>query len=124
MADPITTIPGQVPVRINHTYAITITDLTVKKDTAQATKSGAFGNFAMAKGVPQYSFTFKMPPRVIGYEVPLSVLEEGFTLSYDLGLQTYTLFGCGVSSESLTVSQQSGGTDTDFNGNALRRDPA
>jgi hypothetical protein len=116
-------IPGQVPILINHQFALTIEDLSVKRTRASAVRSGFAGNFGKSKGIYQYSFSFKMPPLVVGYEIDLSVLAEPFTLTYRLGNVEFSLNGAEVNDDSLAVAQQAGSTGSDFNGNALNRTP-
>lgn len=114
-------IPGQVPVRINDTYAITIENLSVQGTRSVAVASGFAGNFAKRKGIKQFTFSFDMPPLVVGYEVPLAVLEQPFKLTYVVGSVEYDLDGCDLSDDSLSVAQQSGNTTSQFRGNALNR---
>lgn len=116
-------IPGQVPVLINHTYALTIEDLSVNRTRASAVRTGFAGNFAKSEGVYQYTFNFTMPPLATGYEVPLATLAAPFSLTYRLGAIEFTLNGCTANDDSLTVAQQAGNTSSQFRGNALSRTP-
>ncbi len=116
-------IPGQVAITIAHAYALTIEDLSVKRTRASTVRTGFGGNFAKSRGVYQYTYSFKMPPLMVGFEVPLLVLAAPHALTYFLGSIEYTLDGCEVNDDSLSISQQSGNTGCDFNGNALKRTP-
>jgi len=117
-------IPGQVPVLINHTFALTIENLTVQRTRSSSVATGFAGNYAKRKGVYQYAFTFDMPPLATGgFEVPLPVLSETFTLTYRVGDQEFTLNGADVNDDDLNVAMQQGNTTTKFRGNALSRSP-
>lgn len=117
------TIPGQVPVLINHTYALTIENLSVQRTRSSSVATGFAGNFAKRTGVYQYSFNFEMPPLATGWEVPVEVLAAPFTLTYRVGALEYSLDGCEVNDDSLSVAMQQGNTSSTFRGNALQRKP-
>jgi hypothetical protein len=117
------TIPGQVPVLINHTYALTIENLSVQRTRSSSVATGFAGNFAKRTGVYQYSLSFEMPPLATGWEVPVEVLAAPFTLTYRVGALEYSLDGCEVNDDSLSVAMQQGNTQSTFRGNALQRKP-
>jgi len=116
-------IPGQVPVLINHTFALTIENFSVHRTRSSAVATGFAGNFAKRKGVFQYSFEFDMPPLTVGYEVPLAVLEQPFTLTIRPGASEYSYGGCEVNDDDLSVAMQAGSTSSKFRGNAIDRTP-
>ena len=116
-------IPGQVPVLVNHTFSLTIENLSISRTRSSTVRTGFAGNFAKSKGVYQYTFSFEMPPLVIGYEIPLAVLAAPFTLTIRPGVNEFSLNGAEVNSDDLKVSMQQGNTSSNFSGNALSRTP-
>lgn len=116
-------IPGQVPILINHTFALTIENFSVHRTRASQVATGFAGNYGKRKGVYQYSFEFDMPPTVVGYEVPLEVLAQPFTLTIRPGAKEFSFFGCEANDDDLSVSMQSGSTSSKFRGNAISRKP-
>jgi len=117
-------IPGQVPILIDHTFALTIENLTVQRTRASSVATGFAGNYAKRTGVYQYTFSFDMPPLATGgFEVPLSVLSKPFTLTYRVGDQEFSLNGAEVNDDDLNVAMQQGNTTSKFRGNALSRTP-
>lgn len=117
-------IPGQVPVLINHTFALTIENFSGQRTRASSVASGFAGNFAKRRGIYQYSVSFDMPPLATGgFEVPLSVLAVPFDLTLRVGDQEFTYNGCEVNDDDLSVTMQTGNTTAKFRGNALSRTP-
>lgn len=116
-------IPGQVPILWNHTFALTIENFSVQATAASSVATGFAGNYATREGVPQYTFSFDMPPLASGFEIPLSVLKTRGTITYRVGEQEYNLYGAKVNDDDLSVSMQQGNTTSKFRGNALSRDP-
>jgi hypothetical protein len=117
-------IPGQVPILWNHTFVLTIENFSIKASQSSDVATGFAGNFATRDGVPQYSFTFDMPPTAAGFEVDLSVLKTRGTLTYRIGAQEFTLNGAKVNEDDLSVAMKAGTTTCRMSGNALSRTPA
>lgn len=126
MADPAAQqiIPGQVPITIDHAFALTIENLSCTKSAASAVAYGFAGPFGSRDGQPTVTFTFEMPPLATGFEVDLSVLYTRKTWEYTVGAVVYTLVNARVTSDSTSVDQLQGNTRTTFQGNAFQRLPA
>lgn len=117
-------IPGQCPILVNHTFALTIENFSVQRTRSSSVATGFAGNYAKRTGIYQYSFNFDMPPLATGgYEVPLTVLASAHSITYRVGDQEFTLDGCEVNSDDLSVAMAAGNTTSKFTGNALRRSP-
>ena len=117
-------IPGQCPISINHQFALTVEDFSVQRSRPVSVATGFAGNFGKRVGVAQYTFSYTMPPLANGYEVPLAVLSQPHSITYLVGNQEFTLDGCDLSSDDLTVAMAAGTTGSKFSGNALKRTPA
>lgn len=117
-------IPGQVKILIDSKNAFTVENFGVQMTRASEVASGWAGNFARRNGVPQYAFSFEMPPRMKnGFEVDLATLETPHDWSYQIGDQVFTLTNAQVNSDDLSVAMQQGNTRCNFRGNALHRLP-
>lgn len=116
-------IPGQVPVLIEHKFALTVEDLSVTRRQQSAIASGFAGNYARRDGIAQYEFNFSMPPLASGFEFDPAILTQPFTLTYRLGNVEYNLVAAKCNSDDLAVAMQSGNTTTKWSGNALSRTP-
>lgn len=117
-------VPGQIPILVNHRFLLTVEDFSVARTRSSSVATGFAGNFAKRTGVYQYSFSFSMPPLATGsFEVSLGELGAPFTLSYRIGAQEFSLVGCEVNDDDLSVAMQAGSTTAKFRGNALSRVP-
>jgi hypothetical protein len=120
-----TQIPGQIPVLINDTFATNITNFSPRRTQASQIYTGFLGNFGKSYGVPQYSFTMQMPPRVDkgGWQFNPAVLARPFTLSFRIGSQEYRLTGCTVNDADLSVAMKEGNVGSNMAGTAMKCDP-
>lgn len=119
-----TQIPGQVMIRIASKLSFTIENFSVQMMRASEILTTFAGNIGSRDGVPQYSFTFEMPPlRLLGFEVPFAILETRNDWEYLFGTQYVVLVGAQVNSDDLSFAMQQGNTRCNFRGNALKRLP-
>ena len=102
---------GQVPAEIDHKYAVTLTDLDVKKATQTTVKKGALGPIGTAQGIPDYTANFTLAYPKTGLELNLEALSlkpGGFSLTYTAGINRWSLVGCKLSEDTLTVNNAQG----------------
>ncbi len=104
-------LAGRIPLKINHVPAITARDVSVKKSRKQEVHVGAYGRIGRSQGQARYSgsITFSTPEDRAEFielaEAGMADDAEGFTLTYQKGLETYLLTDCGIAEDDLSSDQ-------------------
>jgi hypothetical protein len=105
---------GRIPVTINGSKAIAVTDVDVSEPKTQVQKATADGTVIRSEGVPLPKFTLK-GGLLKDKQVFLSLFDEAskqgqVDLGYRLGTEEYVLVDCGL--DNIQVSSDSNGTGT------------
>jgi hypothetical protein len=102
---------GQCIAEIDHVYAVTITDLEVRKSVPTTVKKGALGPIGAAQGIADYTASFTLAYPKTGLEFNLEALAAkpgGFSFTYSAGVNRWTLAGCKIPEETLSGNQGQG----------------
>lgn len=115
---------GQVPAEIDHSIAVTMTNLRVNKSTPTRVKKGALGPIGTAQGIPDITATCQLAVPKTGLEINLEALGikvGGFTLTYTAGINRWALLGCVVSGDAISVDNGAGEVEVSFDITATER---
>lgn len=111
---PNISIVGQVPLEIDHAFAITATSFDVSVNTPTTVKKGAFGPIGTARGIADVTANIRFSVPATGLEFNLSDLDArplGFTVTYTTGANRYSLVGCHINNKGTTNDPASGNTE-------------
>lgn len=117
-------LTGQVKCEINHAFAITATDVSIRVATPTNVKKGAFGVIGKSKGIKDVTGTLKFAIPKTGLEFDVDGLDN-FTLTYHLNpVQRFMVLGCDITDKSLSVNQGTGEASVDINFTGTEEVPA
>ena len=108
-------------VELDHQFAVTVYDLSLKGSRAVSPKFGPQGAIGMTVGQEKVTFSFKFAVPQTGLEfdwVALANKPGGFAVSFGLGAERHQLYGCRVSDRSAMNNPEAGSVDYSVDGAA------
>jgi len=111
-----------VQAEIEHTYAVTLYDFSVKGDKAVTPRFGAQGPIGMQIGQEKVTFSFKFFAPATGLEFDWNTLSKkvgGFTITFSLGAERHQMYGCRVQSRAIASNPETGDVTYSADGAAI-----
>lgn len=113
-------LTGRIKTLLNYVPCITAETLTITKTQTQKIRSGAYGNYGRAAGIPKYEADVKwgIPAEKAEFEQLAENAkgqisgQDGFDFTYTKGSETYTLIDCGIASDAVTTDQDADATQS------------
>jgi|SRR5579871_193551 len=115
---------GQIPVELNHVFAVTATRMSVKWSQQVTVQKGALGVIGASAGIPDVSGTLVFSIPKTGMEFDIETLKLGsFTFSFPLGTEKYQITGCRITEQDITSNFGAGSAEVPINfvGGELKR---
>lgn len=113
-------ITGRIPTSLNYIPCVTAEQVTITKSQTQKVRSGAYGNYGRAAGIPKYTADVKwgIPANKAEFEELAENArgqipgQDGFDFTYTKGTETYTLTDCGIETDTVTSDQDANAEQT------------